>query len=136
MARIVPDIDYKDAGLTEADLNMIGCEFLLQTEEENNITAALDDMMAPVREQNEQEKAQRLAERQAEQAAKVQHMKDVKQIVKDNAMRQVQDNEAYIMLSFDNFDNKAAFCERFGYGPYDKFIKGEVFDDQVEAVFE
>ena len=40
------------------------------------------------------------------------------------------------MLSFDNFDNKAAFCERFGYDPYDKFIKGEVFDDQVEAVFE
>lgn len=74
-------------------------------------------MMAPVREQNEQEKAQRLAERQAEQAAKVQHMKDVKQIVKDNAMRQVQDNEAYIMLSFDNFANKAAFCERFGYDP-------------------
>lgn len=136
LARIVPDIDYKDAGLTEADLNMIGCEFLLQTEEENNIAGVLDDMMAPVREQNEQEKAQRLAERQAEQAAKVQHMKDVKQIVKDNAMRQAQDNEAYIMLSFDNFDNKAAFCERFGYDPYDKFIKGEVFDDQVEAVFE
>ena len=31
LARLVPDIDYKDAGLTDADLNMIGCDFLLQT---------------------------------------------------------------------------------------------------------
>lgn len=136
LARIVPDIDYKSAGLTEADLNMIGCDFLLQTEEENNIAGALEDMMEPVREQNEQEKAQRLAERQAEQAAKIQHMKDVKQQVKESSAKKAEDIEAYIVLSFDTFDNKAAFCQRFGYDPYDKFIKGEVFDEQVEQVFE
>lgn len=132
LARIVPDIDYKSAGLTEADLNMIGCDFLLQTEEENNIAGALDDMMEPVREQNEQEKAQH----QVEQAAKIQHMKDVKQQVREAAEKKSADNDAYVVLSFDSFDNKAAFCQRFGYDPYDKFIKGEVFDEQVEAVFE
>ncbi len=26
------------------------------------------------------------------------------------------------------------FCRRFGYDPYDKFLKGEVFDGQVERV--
>ena len=57
LAQLVPDIDYKDAGLTEADLNMIGCDFLLQTEEENSIADALEDMMAPVTEQKEAEKA-------------------------------------------------------------------------------
>ena len=34
LAQIVPDIDWKDAGLTNADLNTIGVDYLLQTEEE------------------------------------------------------------------------------------------------------
>ena len=48
------------------------------------------------------------------------------------AQEQVQDMDAYVMLSFDTFEAKAAFCERFGYDPYMKFIKGEVFDSQIE----
>ena len=42
--------------------------------------------------------------------------------------------DAYVMLSFDTYEAKAAFCERFGYDPAMKFIKGEVFSDQVERV--
>lgn len=130
LARLIPDIDYKDAGLTDADLNMIGCDFLLQTEEENSLADALDEMMQPVAEQKETEKAAR----QLERAEKVAHMKDVKQQVKEAAQKQAQDMDAYVMLSFDTWDAKAAFCERFGYNPYMKFIKGEVFDEQVERV--
>ena len=130
LARLVPDIDYKDAGLTDADLNMIGCDFLLQTEEENSLAGALEEMMQPVTEQKEAEKAAR----QLERAEKVAHMKDVKQQVKEAAQKQAQDMDAYVMLSFDTFEAKAAFCERFGYDPYMKFIKGEVFDNQVERV--
>lgn len=126
LARLVPDIDYQDAGLTAADLNMIGCDFLLQTEEENSF----EDMMAPVTEQKEAEKAAK----QMERAAKVAHMKEVKQQVKDAAQKQAQDMDAYLMLSFDTFEAKAAFCERFGYDPYSKFIKGEVFDEQIERI--
>lgn len=130
LAQLVPDIDYQDAGLTAADLNMIGCDFLLQTEEENSIANALEDMMAPVTEQKEAEKAAK----QMERAEKVAHMKEVKQQVKDAAQKQAQDMDAYLMLSFDTFEAKAAFCERFGYDPYSKFIKGEVFDEQVERI--
>lgn len=130
LARLVPDIDYKDAGLTDADLNMIGCDFLLQTEEENSLADALDEMMQPVTEQKEAEKAAR----QLERAEKVAHMKEVKQQVKDAAQKQAQDMDAYLMLSFDTFEAKAAFCERFGYDPYSKFIKGEVFDEQIERI--
>ena len=130
LARLVPDIDYKDAGLTEADLNMIGCDYLLQTEEENNIANELESMMSPVIEQHEAEKMAR----QQERAEKVAHMKEVKQQVKEAAQRQAQDMDAYIMLSFDTFDAKACFCERFGYGPYMKIIKGEVFDEQIERI--
>ena len=130
LARLVSDIDYKDAGLTDADLNMIGCDFLLQTEGENSLADALDEMMQPVTEQKEAEKAAR----QLERAEKVAHMKDVKQQVKEAAQKQAQDMDAYVILSFDTFEAKAAFCKRFGYDPYMKFIKGEVFDNQVERV--
>lgn len=130
LARMVPDIDYQDAGLTAADLNMIGCDFLLQTEEESSIANALEDMMAPVAQQKEAEKVAK----QMERAEKVAHMKEVKQQVKDAVQKQAQDMDAYLMLSFDTFEAKAAFCERFGYDPYSKFIKGEVFDEQVERI--
>ena len=130
LARLVPDIDYKDAGLTDADLNMIGCDFLLQTEEENSLAGALEEMMQPVTEQKEAEKAAR----QLERAEKVAHMKDVKQQVKEQAQETAANMDAYLMLSFDTWEAKAAFCERFGYDPYTKFVKGEVFSEQVERV--
>lgn len=142
LARLVPDIDYKDAGLTDADLNMIGVDFLLQTEEESSIADELNSMMQPVTEERESEKVARKAERdaikaaqeEADRAAKVAHIKDVKQQVRENAQKTAENMDAYLMLSFDTFDAKAAFCYRFGYDPYTKFIKGEVFDEQVERI--
>lgn len=130
LRELVPEIDYKDAGLTDADLNMIGCDFLLQAEDEDSIAGELESMMSEVNEQHEAEKAQR----QMERVAKTAHMKEVKQQVKEAAQKQAQDMDAYVMLSFDTWEAKAAFCRRFGYDPYDKFLKGEVFDGQVERV--
>lgn len=134
LARLVPDIDYKDAGLTDADLNMIGCDYLLQTEAENEISNDLDTLMQPIAEQHEAEKAQKQAEREAEREAKIAHMKEVKQQVKEQAQTTAENMDAYVMLSFDTFKAKAAFCERFGYNAYDKFIKGEVFENQIERI--
>ena len=87
-------------------------------------------MMAPVTEQKEADKAAR----QLERAEKVAHMKGIKQQVKENAQKTAEDMDAYVMLSFDTYEAKAAFCERFGYEPDMKFIKGEVFSDQVERI--
>ena len=130
LASLVPDIDWKDAGLTEVDLNLIGCDYLLKTEDENSIADALDDMMSGITEQKEAEKAAK----QLERAEKVAHMKEVKQQVKENAQKTAEDMDAYVMLSFDTYEAKAAFMERFGYEREMKFIKGEVFSDQVERV--
>lgn len=132
MRELIPDIDYKDAGLTEADLNMIGVDFLLQTEEENDLASALEDMMSPVTERKDAEKAQKRMEREA----KIQHMKDVKAEVREQALKTAQDMDAYLMLSFDTFESKAEFCERFGINPYDKFFKGETFGDMCEVVID
>lgn len=138
LAQLIPDIDYKDAGLTDADLNMIGVDYLLQTEEENNIADALDDLMSPIIEEREEVKAERAAEREMEKAiereAKVQHMKDVKQQVKEAAVAKAEQMDAYVMLSFSTWGAKAEFCERFGYPAEMKIIKGEVFAEQVERI--
>lgn len=142
LAQLIPDIDYKDAGLTDVDLNMIGVDYLLQTEEENNIADELDDLMSPIIEEREEAKAERAAEREAEKAmlqemereAKVQHMKDVKQQVKEAAISKAEQMDAYVMLSFSSWSAKAEFCERFGYPAEMKIIKGEVFAEQVERI--
>lgn len=138
LAQLIPDIDYKDAGLTDADLNMIGVDYLLQTEEENNIADALDDLMSPIVEEREDAKAERAAERAMQQdmerEAKVQHIKDVKQQVKEAAISKAEEMDAYVMLSFSSWSAKAEFCERFGYPAEMKIIKGEVFAEQVERI--
>ena len=146
LAMLIPDIDYKDAGLTDVDLNMIGVDYLLQTEEENSIADELDDLMSPIIEEREVAKAERAAEREAEKEAervmqqeiereaKVQHMKDVKQQVKEAAISKAEQMDAYVMLSFSSWSAKAEFCERFGYPAEMKIIKGEVFAEQVERI--
>lgn len=151
LASLIPDIDYKDAGLTEADLSMIGCDYLFKTEEEDNLNSALDDLMQDSLELHGQEVQAKKEERQAqreqiqnaqeiaknEQAdydARVQHMKDVKAQVREKATEDASNMDAYVMLSFDTFKAKAAFMQRFGYNEYDKIIKGEYFSDQIERI--
>lgn len=119
LRKLIPDIDYKDAGLTEEDLNLIGVDFMLQTEEENDLADSLDELMVPVHE---------------EKAQKKEHMKQVKADVKKAAEEKAKDLDAYVMLSFDTFEAKSAFMQRFGYDQYEKFLKGEVFSDQIERV--
>lgn len=134
MRELIPDIDWKDAGLTDADLNMFGVDFLLQTETEQQTATAIDNMMAEVNAEHEAEMQRRSLEREMERAAKTAHMKDVKQQVRQQAQKEAENMEAYVMLSFTDFGAKAAFMERFGYSPYEKIIKGEVFDEQVERI--
>lgn len=139
LRQLVPEIDFKDAGLSQADLSMIGVDYLFKTEKENDLSSQLDGMMAPVDEQKRKEREERQRqeisdaqnEANAQQAAeddrqaRVDHMKEVKQAVKDKAISGAMDSDAYIMLSFDTWENKEKFCELLGLDPYNKFVKGE-----------
>ena len=130
LRELIPDIDYKDAGLTEEDLDIIGVDYHFQTEEESTIAGELDDLMGPVREEHQSE----VAQKQSERAEKVAHMKQVKQEVKEAATKAAANMDAYLMLSFDNWEAKAEFCEKFGFNPEDKFLKGEVFSEKIETL--
>ena len=130
LRELIPDIDYKDAGLTEQDLDIIGVDFHFQTEEESTIAGELDELMEPVREEHQAE----IAQKQSERAEKVAHMKQVKEEVKQAATKAAANMDAYLMLSFDSWDAKAEFCEKFGFSPDDKFLKGEVFSEKIETL--
>lgn len=191
MRELIPDIDYKSAGLTDADLSMIGVDFLFQTEQENQIADDLNALMAEANQKHAQEVEQRKAERAMEREAarayaeangtpqpqyysddpddedeefddeefngngntnytpttqapqfdpeedrarRIAQMKELKQNVKDKAAERAQNMDAYIALSFDTWDAKAEFCERFGINPLDRFVKGEWFGEMVERV--
>jgi len=123
LAELIPDIDYKSAGLTESDLSMIGVDYLFQTDEENNIASDLDDLMSNTREQNRLEKE-----------ARKQSVKDMKERIKQQAEEKAGNLDAYVMISFDTFKAKASFCKRFGYHVNEKFIKGEIFSEMIERI--
>lgn len=152
LAELIPDIDYKNAGLTEEDLSMIGVDYLFQTEEENNLSTELDDLMADVNAEHQADLERRREQREAIKAAqaqanaqqdaqiektyeeKKQHMKDVKEQVKTQAIERAMNQEAYVMLSFDDFKAKAEFMQRAGYPEDLKFIKGEEFIQRIEFI--
>lgn len=148
MRVLIPDIDYKDAGLTEADLSMIGVDFLLQTEGENSLADELGDLNAPLREEAQRQAEQRRIERELAKEDstpdtapipeptyedKIQHMKNVKEQVAQQAGETARNMDAYVVLSFSDWDSKAAFCEQFGFSPYEKFIKGEAFAQLLDG---
>lgn len=148
LRELIPEIDYKNTGLTESDLSLIGLDYLFQTQEESNIANDFNELMLEANEQHEAEVAQRKEQRDAikqvqaeaqeqlERAEKTQHMKDVKQQVKEQAIERAQNMDAYVMLSFDTYEAKSAFMQRFGFDPMMKFIKGEDFDERCEVVYE
>jgi len=145
------DFDYKNAGLTEQDLDIIGVDYLLQTDEEANISNEFDNLLKERDEQHRAEldarREQRDAEREAERLLKAENepsdndekiarMKEVKQQVKEQAIRTAADMSAYVMLSFDTWENKVVFMEKFGYQVNQKIIKGEIFDAKCEPILD
>ena len=159
LAELIPDIDYKNAGLTEEDLSMIGVDYLFQTEEENKLSTELDDMMAQVDAEHQKDLARQREQREAikqaqvqanaqqdaqieqnqlspeeERQVKIDHMKDVKAQVKTQAIENAMNQEAYVMISFDNFQSKREFMARAGYPDDLKFVKGEEFIQRIEFI--
>lgn len=117
LAEMLPDIDYKSAGLTDADLQIIGVDYLLETEGEKDLADSLEEMMQP----------QKLS-----QAEKVAHNKEMKAGVLKDAQKKAEDLNAYVMITFDSLDSKIDFMNRFGFDEYAKSIKGELFNDMIE----
>jgi len=155
---LIPDIDYKAAGLTENDLSVIGVDYLLQTEGEAGIADEFADLtkerdaahaaemqarkearqQAGIEDEEDDDELDFFDEEpdadaaEAERQAKIAHAKEVKAQVKENAIKEAKDMSAYVMLSFSDFDTKCEFMEKYGFDPYSRMIKGEDFDMRAE----
>lgn len=131
LSTMIPDIDYKNAGLTDDDLQLIGIDFTFQTETEQSITDEINNLIIPVQNQKE---AIKQAKKELSQAEKIAHNKEVKAQVMQEAQDKADNMEAYVMISFEDYKAKAAFMERFGFDVRDKFIVGSVFENMIERV--
>jgi hypothetical protein len=117
MKILVPEIDYKAAGLSEADMNIYGIS-VMQDEVSAGTQSIVDDF----------EEVQRPFE---ERKAAV---KEMKEQIRQQAEQKAEDIESYVMLNFKSYRAKSSFMIRFGFAPDDKIIPGEMFADMVERV--
>ena len=124
IAKYASDIDIYNVGLSDSDIK----DILSFTDTDiDAVTDSIDDLILPVAVEEEKAKP---VEKTAE--GKKQHVKDIKEQVRDSAERRQADEEAYIMLSFTNAENKQAFCDLFGIDVSDKFMKGEKLIEMMD----
>lgn len=123
LRELIPEIDYKSAGLTEEDLNIIGIDLELKTESQSNIESELEQLMQPTAEKREVEKA-----------INKEAVKAEKQRIKEQAEEKAQNMTSYIVLNFESGKNKEAFLRRFGFKIDQQYLKGEHFADMIERV--
>lgn len=110
---LLPDIDSVAAGLDDSDLMMITVEtpnfdFGSSEEIEDDFT-----------------------EMDAGYEARKQVMIEAKKAQKANLANKFE-GDPFVTLSFNDYDNKAQFMDRFGFNPADKFVKGELFSDMIK----
>lgn len=117
MRVLVPEIDYQAAGLSEADMNIYG--ITVMQEEINAGTSSIIDDFEEIQRPYEERKAA---------------VKQMKEQIRQQAEQKAEDIESYVMINFKSYRTKSSFMLRFGFGPDDKVIPGEMFADMVERV--
>lgn len=149
LARLIPEIDYQFAGLTEVDLGIIGVDYLYQADlqmpelpspdtwagalDEEEAQSSIIDYSADT-DEHEEDTVDDPNEEDDNRAERIAHMRSVKAEVQSSASEQADSLDAYVMLSFSSYEAKAEFCLRFGYEEDTRFIKGEDFDEQIERI--
>lgn len=127
MRELISEIDYKNAGLDDFDLNYYGVT--VPELENNSIADEIENLYQPIAEQKS-------IERELSDEEKKQAVKDVKKEIQERAIEKTQDMISYVTLSFDNHQSKVAFCKRFDIPDYSTIIKGEEFSNKVERIYD
>ncbi|MCT4602475.1 MAG: ParB N-terminal domain-containing protein [Marinifilum sp.] len=125
MLEIIPDIDAKAAGLTDADLSAIGIEMDLEKYEDKDV----EDVIAKFETVKGEQKEQKRIEREANPNQK--DWKQYKKEIKENIEKNNDVREDYFVVSFDNVEHKEAFLKRFGFDVDERYIKGEVLTNII-----
>jgi hypothetical protein len=111
IADYAADIDLTDVGLSDADLNAI-------------MSFVDIDVDTP------EVEIETIIPKSASE--KKEHVKNIKEQTKAQAIEREQAENAFATLSFSSFEEKAAFCETVGADVNDRFIKGETVLNMFE----
>lgn len=141
MRQLIPDIDYKSAGLDDNDMSYYGID--LNPEMSDQTVNEIDDFYAPEEKiskpnntvyhsTEEMEESGEPVKVELTDEEKKQRVKDVKEVTMQKAIEKTQNMDAYFMVSFESYDNKKAFMIRAGLDPNAKMIVGEEFASNVE----
>lgn len=117
---ILPDIDYQNAGLTDLDLSIIGIDI--------EIGSGLTSVMNELKEINHNETTEE------ERQAKREKIKASKESIRHGIENKFGEGDPLVVLSFKDFNTKAAFMRRFDFDINAKFISGEEFSKQIERI--
>lgn len=109
---LLPEIDFEAAGLSEYDLNIIGVDYLQESEEESEAISDIKSLGKP------------LEERKAA-------VKEAKQAYKEKLQNEWE-GDPYFTVTFDNYKAKVAFLDRLGLDADERFIKGELLAAKVD----
>lgn len=141
LALMIPEIDVDLAGLDSVDMSFIEIEmpssedivipsFEPQAEKKIIAEKTKDEETENPHGNPENEKAE---SKELSDEEKKAHVKAIKEKVKDGA---VYEGEPYFTVSFDSYENKAFFLERFQIGAGTRYIKGEELADKLDEMHE
>lgn len=116
MADILPDIDYKNAGLSDSDLHMMSV-----------LSPNYEKVGTPEQIVSEYQQLEKPYEERKQQ------IKDLKRAIRDEVSETYM-GDPYVTLIFDDIENKALFCEMLKIDQYQKYVKGEVIADFIEKL--
>ncbi len=114
LAGILPEIDYKLAGLTSDEMNLISIE------------SPMFDTIPKDEIKNDFKELSREYDRKKEA------VKEAKRKIRNEII--IDQGEPAVTLVFDSYENKCAFMERFGFTNELRNIKGESFSDMIERI--
>lgn len=128
LALILPDIDVDLAGLDEIDLSFVEVEIPEMVDIE---IPTFEPQIQKKEAIEEQEETEQKEEKENEPTAeeKKAKIKEIKEKVKEGA---IYEGYPYLTISFDTYENKVFFLERFHLSGDTKFIKGEDFADMID----
>lgn len=112
---ILPDINFENAGLTELDLSFIGYTPIEYMTNNDDTKEEFESLVKPYNERK-------------------QDLKSLKKDIRQKIENSFGEGDTYVMISFNSFEAKQKFMERFGYNPDDKFIIGEIFEQNIERL--
>lgn len=124
MLEVIGDVDLTNTGFDEVDLSMIGIEFDIEKHQNESVEDTIKEF--------ERIKSENKQKNEESTDPDKKNWKDIKKEI--NKGHKNQDKEDFVVLSFDNYENKAAFMQRFGFPADDRYIKGEVFSEMSERI--